>query len=519
MAVTTRYLAAGLSDAGRRRDHNEDRFYCDADRGIFFVIDGVGGHAAGETAAETALSMLKARLERQTGSVADRIREGITLANNEIFRLAQTNVLWQGMACVLTVAVVEDGRVTVGHVGDSRLYLIRGRQIEKLTHDHSPVGEREDSGEIGEEEAMRHPRRNEVYRDAGSEEHAPDDPDFIELVEAPLPPDGALLLCSDGLSDLVPSSRILELVREHAGRPRDAAEALVAAANAAGGKDNVTVIVVEGDQFAASPVNAAEPVRASGGVLLSRWAFLVYGLLAAVALMAAVKPHWMWSPEGTAFGFGEVRLPQTWRVGPADSIGAALKRAKFGDTVVVEPGTYREQVQLQDGVSLVSERPREAVLQGAEVVVTAEGVRRGRIAGFRIGSDTDTGMTVGLQITDSDLDVSDLEITGATIAGVEIKGSSTASLIGNRIHDNSGTGMWIGDAARPRLAHNIVAGNGRGAKKPGIEISGTAKPVLSGNTIVNNTAEGVWTSAPMDAQQLMKDNFFDPKRQIRTVQQ
>ena len=109
------------------------------------------------------------------------------------------------MACVLTVAVVENGRATIGHVGDTRLYKLRDDRIEKVTRDHSPVGEREDSKELSELQAMRHPRRNEVYRDVGSEPHEPDGPEFVDIEEIPFETDAALLLCSDGLSDLVES--------------------------------------------------------------------------------------------------------------------------------------------------------------------------------------------------------------------------------------------------------------------------------------------------------------------------
>ena len=133
------------------------------------VIDGVGGQAAGGEAAALALSMLRARLERETGPVDQRVREAIAVANNEIHRAAASRADWNGMACVLTVAVMKDGVATVGHVGDTRLYKIRDGRIEKITRDHSPVGEREDAGELSESEAMRHPRRNEVYRDVGSE--------------------------------------------------------------------------------------------------------------------------------------------------------------------------------------------------------------------------------------------------------------------------------------------------------------------------------------------------------------
>ena len=168
MAVKTRLRFAAASDPGKRRKNNEDRYYVDADRGIYAVIDGVGGQAAGETAAAVAVDVIRERLERQTGTPEERLREAITLANNEILRLSRTRPEWAGMACVLTVALIEDDIVTVGHVGDSRLYLLRSGEIQKITRDHSPVGEREDRGELSEDEAMRHARRNEIYRDVGS---------------------------------------------------------------------------------------------------------------------------------------------------------------------------------------------------------------------------------------------------------------------------------------------------------------------------------------------------------------
>src|SRR5215468_5942101 len=109
-------IAAGQTDTGRQRDVNEDRFYCDAARGLFIVIDGVGGQAAGGKAADVALSMLRTRLERETSGGIERVREAITIANNEIYRLAGTRPEWKGMACVLTVAQVDHGKVTIGHV-------------------------------------------------------------------------------------------------------------------------------------------------------------------------------------------------------------------------------------------------------------------------------------------------------------------------------------------------------------------------------------------------------------------
>ena len=128
MPVKTQLRCAGESHVGMVRQNNEDRVYCDPDRGIFLVVDGIGGQAAGEKAADIAIDRVRARLERQTGTAEERIREAITVANNEILQAAATNPEWQGMACVLTVAVVENGRAIIGHVGDSRLYQIRQRR-------------------------------------------------------------------------------------------------------------------------------------------------------------------------------------------------------------------------------------------------------------------------------------------------------------------------------------------------------------------------------------------------------
>src|SRR5687768_804566 len=211
--------------------------------------------------------MIRERLERETGPVPDRVREAIAIANNEIYRLSSSRPEWDGMACVLTAAVVKDGTATVGHVGDTRLYKIRNGHIEKITRDHSPIGEREDARTLSEFEAMRHPRRNEVYRDVGSELHSPGDAEFVDVQQIPFEPDAALLLCSDGLSDLVDSASILRTITELAGRPQDVTRALLQSAIAAGGKDNVTVVYVEGERFAAAKdvppiaLNAAVPTR------------------------------------------------------------------------------------------------------------------------------------------------------------------------------------------------------------------------------------------------------------------
>src|SRR5947209_4430272 len=150
MAVTFRLIAVGHSDAGRTRTQNEDRIVVDVPRGLYLVVDGMGGQVAGERAAEVASNIIAMRLARQTGAPAKRVREAFALASTEIFELAARDPKLKGMACVATLALIEDDHVVVGHVGDSRLYLLEPGRIRKVTRDHSPVGEMEDAGQLSE---------------------------------------------------------------------------------------------------------------------------------------------------------------------------------------------------------------------------------------------------------------------------------------------------------------------------------------------------------------------------------
>ena len=312
MGLDCKWRSGAASDRGLVRGENQDRSYVRDEDGVFLVVDGLGGHAAGEKAAETAVEVIQAELAKPDRDAPQRVRQAITQANNRIRELGDENEAWRGMACVLTLAVMDGERVVVGHVGDSRLYLVWNGAIRKLTSDHSPVGEREDRGELTEAEAMAHPRRHEVFRDVGSRRREPDEEDFIEMREFALKPDAALLMCSDGLTDLVPAAGIQECVERYDGDPAKVARGLVDAANLAGGKDNITVIFVAGEEFlgSASPAMAEARTRHSitrmratavaeqaVGVLsrarralTSRVAFLVYGFLIGVVLALAM--HW-----------------------------------------------------------------------------------------------------------------------------------------------------------------------------------------------------------------------------------
>ncbi|HMB94287.1 MAG TPA: protein phosphatase 2C domain-containing protein [Rhodothermales bacterium] len=278
MPKSPRHRSAAQSDVGRQREANEDTYVHRPADGLFAVIDGMGGYAGGAVAAEEARQALIRRVRHRTGAPEIRLREAVALANNQIFRRAGHEPDLAHMACVLTVALVEGSRVYVAHVGDTRLYKIKAEGIEKLTHDHSVVGVREDAGELSEAEAMAHPRRNEVLRDVGSEEHGAHDANFIEYLEADFEPDAAFLLCSDGLTDLIPEAEIQTLVRQQAGRPEQSVQHLIDRANEAGGTDNITVVLVEGEAFGASAVEQETAPVADAASPTSPWAYFAGGL-------------------------------------------------------------------------------------------------------------------------------------------------------------------------------------------------------------------------------------------------
>jgi PPM family protein phosphatase len=282
------------TDVGRVRERNEDRYWVDCERGIFLVVDGVGGQAGGELAAETAVEAIRETLaESASAPVDSRICGAITFANNCIYALAQEHPEFHSMACVLTLALIQDGRVTIGHVGDSRLYLIWNGAIRKLTSDHSPAGEDEDYGALTEQQAMLHPRRHEVYRDVGSRTRTPEEKDFVEIRQCRFRSDAAILLCSDGLTDQLTSSQVREIVERYSGDSEQVARELVDAANRAGGKDNITALFVAGPEFrgrdhATRPRFAATRMRVPARLLTGRMAFLIYGLLLGMLLWAVL---------------------------------------------------------------------------------------------------------------------------------------------------------------------------------------------------------------------------------------
>jgi serine/threonine protein phosphatase PrpC len=526
------------------RSNNEDLPLLDACRGIFGVIDGVGGHAAGEVAAVTARDVILQRLARPLGSPAERVREAIAIANNEIFRQAEGAPDLRGMTCVITLALVADGRVTIGHVGDSRLYKIRPDGIRKLTHDHSPVGEREDARQLSEAEAMRHPRRHEVFRDVGSTYRDKDDEDFVEVIEEPLEQDSALLLCTDGLTDMVPAALIARTVHRYAGDPDQVADALVASANAAGGKDNVTVVYAEGPDFARAMHSGSNGPAAAGAVPLApQVESAPDDDTRAADASPAPRPGWLsrlahavlgsrttWFAVGALAGVvGALLLawradttetatpPRTVVANAADPggftrISDAIAAARPGDTVLVEPGIYREHVVVRDGIEVAARRPGTVTVRrppgspGEATGITASGYVNTRVFGLRVESTPDEPLGVGIRVLGQGIALVAMELVGPMTIGVEVGPGGAVGMDGNVI-EVGGTALAAGRGAHVSATRNVFLRAGARARTPVI-LADSAEAVLNRNVFAGFGADIVKGAGPARLKEIAGANII-----------
>jgi protein phosphatase len=236
---------------GLKRSHNEDSLCADPELALFLVCDGMGGRNAGEVASQLTVEMIQTHMREarynkglpligeydpKFSPRTNRLASAIRLANEVVYGASRSNPDQAGMGTTVVAAVITDQVLSVAHVGDSRLYLLRGDEIQSLTTDHSLVAEQVRRGLLTEEEAEESPQRNIVTRALGVE-HSVE----VELDELQLFPGDTLLLCSDGLTRSVKPAEILKLVQSEA-EPQAACERLVESANAAGGDDNTTVI-------------------------------------------------------------------------------------------------------------------------------------------------------------------------------------------------------------------------------------------------------------------------------------
>lgn len=230
-------LAQAQTDIGMVREINEDSFVCQPP--LFLVADGMGGHVAGEVASRLAAETI-ARHFAAAGpesEYTEALAEAISQANALIFRMARKNSDCTGMGTTVTAAFIDGHQLFWGHVGDSRLYLLRDGELRQLTEDHSLVSELVKNGSITAEEALTHPHRNILTRAVGTDDHIKVDTGGLTLEAG-----DRLLLCTDGLTNMLADDEIRAVL---AGEGQAAAAELVRRANAAGGLDNVTAVVVD----------------------------------------------------------------------------------------------------------------------------------------------------------------------------------------------------------------------------------------------------------------------------------
>jgi protein phosphatase len=252
-----------VTDTGRRRMRNEDEFVFEPP--LFAIADGMGGARAGEVAAGIAAAALKEGRKTVTDEAS--LEAVIEDANRRVWQRSLSDPGTSGMGTTVTVALVDatGDRVVFGQVGDSRAYRLRGDQLEQVTTDHSLVAELVRSGVLTPEEAERHPQRSAITRAVGTESAIEADV-FAVTAE----PGDLFLLCSDGLTDMLGADEIAATILAADRDPEAAGEALVAAANAEGGEDNITVVLfelVEGDpeeEPEREPTEGAEPDQTEG---------------------------------------------------------------------------------------------------------------------------------------------------------------------------------------------------------------------------------------------------------------
>lgn len=240
----------GKTDIGLARDHNEDSFLINASLGLYLVADGMGGHAGGEVASRLTVEVVERELaklhetapeifrgEAPNGALRSALERAVKEASREVFERSAADPLLHGMGTTLSGILLHGGSAWIAHVGDSRVYLLRDGRITLLTEDHSLVQEQMKAGILTPEEARHSHLRNIITRSVGFEASVP-----VDIREEPIQEGDLFLLCSDGLSNLVEDDEILEFAESQP--PELLPSTLIELANARGGDDNITALVV-----------------------------------------------------------------------------------------------------------------------------------------------------------------------------------------------------------------------------------------------------------------------------------
>jgi protein phosphatase len=252
--LRSKMRAVGVTDTGRVREHNEDMIQFDPDIGLFVLADGMGGYNAGEVASgiavKTIVNLVREALAREALAGPDResglnrpgiiLRDAIQRANKIIYQTSKTQPQCEGMGTTIVCCLFYDNRITMAHVGDSRLYRLRANRFEQLTMDHSLLQELVDRGFYSAEEAQRATNKNYVTRALGVEPNVD-----VEIHEEPAVKGDFYLLCSDGLSDMVEDEDIHLTINTFSANLDTVAKQLIQLTNDNGGRDNVSVLITQ----------------------------------------------------------------------------------------------------------------------------------------------------------------------------------------------------------------------------------------------------------------------------------
>ena len=347
------------SDVGLVRGHNEDSYLLQAP--LFVVSDGMGGHAAGEVASSITVETVGGRAPATADDVL--LGAAVEAANLSVIEAAEKGIGKPGMGCTATAVIIEKNRLAVAHVGDSRAYVLRQGTLVRITHDHSYVEELVDSGQITADEARTHPSRSIITRALGSDPDMYADHFTLEVNDG-----DRIILCSDGLSSMVPDSEIESLAVSSV-TPKQAADNLVAAALTAGGSDNVTVVVVDILNDGLAEEARRKLLRRAAGVT-----GVVVGVIAVVALiaMAFVRSEWYLGINGSTVGI--------YRGINTEFLGIPMSELVGTSAVDVSDLPSSVQDQLEGGIRVQNEEDGRAVINSYHQQITDEKTRAAETA-------------------------------------------------------------------------------------------------------------------------------------------
>jgi serine/threonine protein phosphatase PrpC len=428
----------GITDTGKVRDNNEDAFIAKKVLNNKFIIacaiDGVGGYAGGEIAAEIARESIFEKFASPSGDLIESMKASFKQANEKIFAEKLQTKEHSKMACVVTLAVVdvENNQFHYAHVGDTRLYLLRDSSLVKVSKDHSFVGFLEDSGRIDETAAMKHIKRNEINKALGFGKEIDSQADYIETGSSPFLPGDMLLLCSDGLTDMV-NKEAMTIILTKSGSLEEKARALVALANQNGGKDNITVVLVENDSTKTwqappstgttqeSPIKKKVPSKPDLPIKQT----VSSPSLANQSSKVAATPARQNPLNKLLLGLSVVLLASTlfllWRnfkgsqtaadpqLAVADTVRSAGQlelqdaiNSATGDTLLLSDSLYRQPILISDTLDI--HQDTLFIISNQKVVLKADSSYKG--AAIQLSSDSRMVVLEGLQFEDFNVAVS-----------------------------------------------------------------------------------------------------------------